>query len=160
VPQGERPSFAYPRPLSPDFWRAYGEPLHDFLDAARLLQRTLRLLNEARDPSDPEDDPHEIARWELRRLNRLVASLSPSLHFVDGEFRQRWSSPSLLGSYAMMALLDIEGRRVRACAECGRLFVTDAYQTRYCSPAHSNRARKRTYRSRQRLSSPDGETGE
>lgn len=158
TPENERETFAYPRPLSPEFWRAYGEPLHDFLDSARLLQRVLRLLAYARETDDPEDEPERIARWELRRLNRLVAAVSPALHFADGEFRQRWSSPSLLGSYAMMALLDLSGHRVRACAECGRLFVTDAHQTRYCTRAHSNRARKRAYR--QRLASADDKTGE
>jgi hypothetical protein len=148
TPTAERETFQYPRPLSPEFWRTYGEPLYDFLDSARLLQRVLRLLAYARETEDPEDNPERIAQRELQRLNRIVATVSPALYFVEGNLRQRWSSPSLLASYAMMALLDLSGNRVRACAECGRLFVTDAYQTRYCSPAHSNRARKRAYKRR------------
>jgi hypothetical protein len=153
-------TFAYPIPLSPAFWRAYAEPVHAFIESAQLLSLALRLLDEARFPREPDDDPAHIARLGLRRLNGLVSPLSPSLHFIDGELRQRWASPSLLASYAMMALLDLEGRRIRACAECGRVFATDAYQTRYCTPAHANRARKRKHRSRLSARPADGKTVE
>jgi len=152
--------------MTQEFWRAYAEPLDSFLESARLLEGALRLLKEAQreaqSPSDPEDDPAALAQRALPRLNRLVAAVSPSLKFGDGVFRQRWSSPSLLASYTMMALLDLADDRVRACAECGRLFVTDAYQTVYCSPLHASRARKRAYRSKLKSdgNSPHGKTGE
>jgi len=147
-------TFAYPLPLSRAFWHTYAEPVRDFIEAAQLLARALRMLDEARFSREKADDPIKLARLGLRRLNRLVTPLSPSLHFVDNGFRQRWTSPSLLASFAMMALLDLEGSRVRACFECGRVFVTDAYQTRFCSQAHANRWRKRQSRLRAKSNGP------
>jgi hypothetical protein len=154
-----RGTFQYPQPLSPDFWRGYAEHLHDFLDAAWTLHHALRMLHEAREPTEPDDDPARIARFELRRMNRLMDSVTPFLAFDAAQrtFHQRWSSPSLLASFALMASLDLTQKRVRACAECGALFVTEAYQTRYCRPEHSERARKRAYRARRRKRDDSGQ---
>jgi hypothetical protein len=151
VAEEARETAQYPAPLSVKFWREYGEHLSDFLEAAGLLRHSLRMLHEAREASEPEE-PAQIARFELRRLNRLIESVTPLVTFDAAErvFQHRWSSPSLLASFALMASIDLTQKRVRACAECGALFVTDAHQTRYCRPAHAERARKRAYRARQR----------
>src|SRR5262249_17832760 len=114
-----------------------------------------------RKSSDPEDDPIEVAKRELRKLNRVVSPVSQLLVFDGKTFRQRWSSPSLLASYGMMALLDLAGERLKSCWECGRLFTASSYQARYCSSAHASKARKRAHRLNQAgPNSPHGKTGD
>jgi endogenous inhibitor of DNA gyrase (YacG/DUF329 family) len=50
-----------------------------------------------------------------------------------------------------MAWLDLTaGGRVADCDECGRPYVTGAYQARYCSARCRNTAVKRAYRGRLR----------
>jgi hypothetical protein len=139
----ERSTYAYPMPISDQFWRRYGEPLDAFLDAAQALRDALR-------DTDTIDGKPRTERG-LAALNALVAPIGPSIVREDGHFRQQWRCPSLLASFAMMALLDLTGeRRVRACEVCGSTFVSAVSRARYCSVRCRRRAEQRVYRRRRR----------
>jgi hypothetical protein len=151
VPARERETWAYPIPLSEDFWRHYAEPLDDFLFAVLGLRQTLERLTTSK--SRPhENDAQTSIEGDIQSLQRLVASVSPTLKRPRrGGFAQQWHSSSLLGSLAMMALLDLtEQRRVVACRVCDRVFVTSAWQGRYCSPRCRWTAQKRASRAKKR----------
>ena len=98
-----------------------------------------------------DDDRRAI--WNgMKALNALVSPASSALWPLrDGSFEQRWVSPSLLASLAMMVLQDLtEHRRILRCTTCGRIFVSAAYQAQYCSAKCRSTAQKRAYRERVR----------
>ncbi len=83
-------------------------------------------------------------------LHALTRTIRPTLLPIDGVLRQEWLSTSLLGSLAMMALLDLtEQRRILTCETCGGVFVTKAYQARYCTDRCRYTAKKQRHRARQ-----------
>lgn len=112
-------STIYPMPLSEPFWRSYAEPVSQFVDWARTLESALTIMG-----SVPG----------LAWLHTLVNPVTPSVvRRSKDKYERVWLSPSLIGSLAMMALLDqTEGRITRQC-DCGRLFVSSAYQAKCCS---------------------------
>jgi len=85
-------------------------------------------------------------------MHALLAAVSPILdRGKQDQWKQQWRSMSLLGSFAMMALLDLtEGRRIHECPVDKRMFVADAWQVRYCSPRCRHTAQKRAYRLKKR----------
>ena len=84
-------------------------------------------------------------------LHALTRTIRPTLLPSDGVLRQEWLSTSLLGTLAMMVLLDLtERRRILTCEKCGGVFVTKAYQARYCSDRCRFTAQKRRHRARQK----------
>jgi hypothetical protein len=164
VPAQERETWAYPLPLSDEFWTLYAEPLNDFLGGAATLRAALEHLKVP--PAAPGSDPtrREIKEWYdvevvkigVARLNALVAPSRLIVAREDGNvLRQHWSSPSLFGSFALMALQDLtERRRLITCAgvRCGKVFVSSAYQATYCSNACRWVGEKRTQRETKRNS--------
>jgi hypothetical protein len=151
VAPDERATYAYPVPESDAFWATYGEPVGWLLGAANQLRGAV--LELSADPLVVEESPMDfVYRLEsaMRALHILLAPVQPSLTVGDaGEFRQTWRTRSLLSSFAMMALLDLtERRRVLTCRPCGRVFVSGAYQARYCSERCRATAQKRAYRAR------------
>ena len=103
-------------------------------------------------------DATEAGSQDLGRIRRgmdilhaLTRTVRPTLLPSDGVLRQEWLSTSLLGTLAMMALLDLtEQRRILTCETCGGVFVTKAYQARYCSDRCRFTAQKRRHRARQK----------
>ena len=154
----ERETFPYPLPMSNDFWNLYSEPVDAFYNGAMALRDAVSGLAHIK-PLDKttEDDEIWLGRG-LRILEALIAPVSPALNpLSDGTFEQRWISPSLLASYAMMVLQDLtEQRRLRRCEVCGKLFTSAAYQARYCSDTCRHTAQKRRYRAKLR-EKQDGE---
>ena len=145
------PTYRYPRPLTPEFWRAYAEPVEEFVLAATQLADAIERLGTAKPLNDATDGDRQTLRDGMDKLQSLVRTVTPAVvPTPEGSLRQEWISTSLLGSFAMMALLDLtESRRVVACESCGGLFVTKAYQARYCSSTCRFRVQKRRHRSRQ-----------
>jgi hypothetical protein len=143
-PAGEYP---WPVPLSAKFWRLYAEPFEDFLWAMISFKAMLFDLAGTGQAS-------EVAGRKQGRdqMHALLASVSPVLdRGKQGGWKQQWASMSLLGSFAMMALLDLtEGWRVRECPVDRRTFVADAWQARYCSARCRRTAQKRAYRSKKK----------
>lgn len=144
VPEDESETYPYPMPGSEEFWALYAESEEAFMEgmgAFGLAQRHFL----------PSDMGGDVSKG-LEILNDLVGTSSPALELnPEGLVEKRWVSPSLLGMFAMMFLLNLqEGHRVLICNVCGRLFVSAAYQARYCSSTCSNRAQKRVYRKRKK----------
>lgn len=152
VGNDERETFPYPLPMSKEFWDLYSEPVDEFLNGAMALRDAVSGLAHIK-PLDKatEDDNQQLGRG-IRTLHALVAPVSPTLNpLSDGSFEQRWVSPSLLASYAMMVLQDLtEQRRILRCEVCGKLFTSAAYQARYCSDTCRHTAQKRRYRAKKR----------
>jgi hypothetical protein len=152
VPESEHETFAYPMPRTREFWEAYAEPVEDFLAGAGAFYRALAALRQTK-PRDQFTDA-EAAQFShgLHALHTLVAPVRPVvLPWQDGSLQLRWLAPSLLASFAMMAVQDLtEHRQIRSCERCGGLFASAAYQARYCSTRCRQTAQKRTYRRRQR----------
>lgn len=141
----------YPLPLTAEFWRAYGEPVDDFLDAALALYEALDAL---RAPATGRAGAESRAVG-IQRLNALVAPIAPhlALRTDRGEppFEQRWASPSLLATFALMALQDLAaGMRPEHCSRCGTLFMTASPLGRYCSNTCRYTAQKRAQRDHKR----------
>jgi hypothetical protein len=138
----------WPVPLSPEFWHLYAEPFEDFLWAMITFRTVLH------DLADTGRRTKAVRRAAGRAgLHGLLASVSPVLmQSQERQWAQRWVSMSLLGSFAMMALLDLtEGWRLRECPMCRRPFVSDAWQARYCCVRCRLRAQKRAHRAKKRL---------
>ncbi len=152
VPEAERETYPYPLPGTEAFWRIYAEPVEDFVATATLFLTAVKFLGEIGRAGDgPQSDSGEI-RGRMDMLLRLLDPVGPAVGLTeDGTFRQVWCASTLLGAYAMMALLDLtEQRRPLVCTICGKLFVTKAYQGIYCSATCRQTAQKRRYRARQR----------
>lgn len=130
--------FECPRPLSPEFWRIYSEPVVDFLAHA------LEFVNIIWQLSNPPGTA------DLSRLEWFLEPAGVGLSVEsDRSMREQWICPSLLSSFARMALQDhVSGMRVQLCDSCHRTFVTGSYQGRYCTQACAWRHRKRRARAR------------
>lgn len=136
VPEPDRETYAYPMPYSAEFWAAYAEPIEEFLIAARFLRDAFmaasgkRLRRGRPRSSDLEPRPGPSM------LNALVAPAGPILVGSRSTYEQRLVAPSLLGSLALMAQLDLAGhRRFLRCrnSRCSKLFVGNTAQSTYCS---------------------------
>jgi|GEM_PF-5392853 len=125
-----RPHFRVPEPLTPLFWRGYGEPLLEFVSVVRHFSTMI---------SDP-----------AKQQNGLDSYLSDTGSvFVGGEegFNLQTRATSLLGYYAHMIGADLSGGfTTRSCESCGRPFLSNRYQAKYCSNICQMRQQKRNYR--------------
>lgn len=155
VPARDRATYAYPVPLSEEFWTGYGEPVEDFLAVTTFYAKTLEdLAPEPREGETLLDYAPRIAEAQTA-LFSLIAGVHPTLDVTDdARWARAWRAKSLLAAYAMMAYLDItDGKRILACEVCGKPFVSGAYQARYCSARCRKAATQRAYRSRHRQDS-------
>jgi hypothetical protein len=153
VPDEERETYDYPLPNTESFWHLYAEPVHDFVEAAGLMLRAVQVLGSLGESPTTSGTKGQLGEDPLFTLNLLLGSVGPAAVLSDqGLVDRRWNATSLLGSFAMMALEDLaEQRAPRTCGNCGKLFVTRAYQGRYCSDTCRGTAQKRRYRERKRL---------
>lgn len=151
VPHMERNNYPYPSPGSAEFWRFYAEPVDDFVDTAILLLEVIQQLGKAQEQHGTPKGQKK-AQTALYGLNRLLGPTGPTASLSDsGEIMEAWHTPSLLGAFAMMVLADLsEQRWPRTCVNCGKLFVTKAYQGKYCSKTCRYAVQKRTYRQKLR----------
>jgi hypothetical protein len=152
VPGDQRDVYNYPVPLSREFWEQYAEPVEEFAQAAATFAEALAPL-----AGPPIWLSHNISSEQRERLRdgqkRLNALLLPVYTILtvdsDGVPRERWQSHSLLATCALMARQDLlERRRIINCRSCGRVFVTNAHQARYCSQTCRNRDSQRAWRAR------------
>jgi hypothetical protein len=153
IPDEEQDNFAYPEPLSEDFWGMYAEPAITILNLGVFLLETLRKLNPDYEQGERFLDFAMRTAEGDRRLYSLLAGVQPAVGDMTADLRYRraWRTKSLLASFAMMAYLDItDDKRILVCDEDQRPFVSGAYQARYCSERCRRRAIKRAYRQRVR----------
>ena len=96
----------------------------------------------------------EQAQAKLR-AERVIHALSvpvrPMLYRTGPGYGLGWACHSLLGSFAMMAMLDLSGARQLECASptCRNLFVSKAVKARYCTTVCRRTEQMRKYRARQ-----------
>jgi len=131
-------------------WQLYAEPLEDFLSGARELQEVLTAMRVHRSPK--LRTLHEIATGG--GLPMMIQGMSAptgiaALFRKSGGVKLNWVGGSLLASFAMMMLEDLSSGRALQCP-CGQLFVSSAYQTRYCSPRRRWRFEQRKFRRNRR----------
>ena len=147
VAEHERELHGYPSPGTDEFWRAYAEPVEEFFRAASQFDQALAILQgleaKARITSDERDDILDA----MSTLEDLSGQLSLEVS-KNWTLRQRWSTHSLLGAYATMAIQDLSAQVLHACDECGHLFVSTAHQARFCSDLCRRRVDMRKYRKR------------
>lgn len=125
---------AYFPPLSVPFWQDYAEPVDVFLRTAATLRDAV--LKAAQVP--PESERQQVAQFRgaRDRLEGFLGSVNPTLVTNGNSLEQRWSGQSLLGVIAMMAVQDlVSNRRLLMCQarRCKKMFLSAAYQARYCS---------------------------
>jgi hypothetical protein len=157
VPASQKDSYGYPLPLSDAFWTMYGEPLDDFLAVAALFSGTLQDLDPDRHAGEDEADALDRRVRANDTFSGLVLGVHPTFDLTRESCRRSWRAKSLLGSFAMMAYLDLtEGKAVRTCDVCAKPFVSGAYQARYCSARCRQTATQRSYRLRARQRPDDG----
>ena len=150
VPHDQRESYRYPVPLTQKFWALYHEPIEEFIDTAALLEEHLTTLAKDRE-TVPGFTIRSVDNYALaiHALNEYVETVRWHLQQTPNGMVQRWASPSLFASLVLMALQDVAGaKRPRICLTCRRLFVSPAYQARYCSVRCRYTMNKRTYRKR------------
>lgn len=149
VPAQEVESYSYPTPLTKEFWLQYAEPVRDFILVGRYFAEAVIQLS-----GDPKDFRSEFGAMVTvpharRTLNSLIRTTAPALAPErKGTYQRRWRSPSLLGMLAMMATQDLLGERHLYRCPCGRVISSSYPETKYCSPQHRDRYRKREQRRR------------
>ena len=151
VPHDQWESYCYPQPLSEKFWALYCEPVEEFMDTATWLKEELTTLAEGRETTDDGRAVSYLDDYALtiHALNDRVGTVRWFLQQRPDGFVQRWGSPSLFTSLVLMALQDVAGaKRPLICRTCRGLFVSPAYQARYCSVRCRHTMNKRTYRKR------------
>lgn len=143
-------TFDCPAPHSKEFWAVYSEPVEAIQFWAIAFASTCRRLYEQKHP---------------RRATGLWSYLAPLTITIscnsDGRLVESWNSPSLLCTFARMALQDaMAGYTLQSCESCGTPFVRQNPRALYCSPTCGFRFRKRRARSLTASSSQeDSENG-
>jgi hypothetical protein len=140
VTASEVETFLYPCPGTPNFWKLYAEPLDEFVGAVLRLKSALTAVAErgGKGPS-PTD-----------AFAPLVGPVGMAVEAgADAVLDTRWIYPTLLASLSGMIVQDRSAnRRPRRCQStpCNNLFVSSAWQAKYCSSRCSKRAEMRAYR--------------
>lgn len=135
------PTWPVPPPTSIEFWRSYGEPVSMMMFAAQELASSIEHL------TAPTGDKR--GRFARERLNVLAAPAAPAVVDTAEGLTLGWDSPSLLASFATMAISDAAGgASAVVCQTCGAPFLTSAYQARYCSSRCKETARTRRRRAK------------
>lgn len=150
---------AFAKPDTEDFWRCYGEPLEDFLGAARLLRDAVRNLDTARKdttrraPHVLDANTEGVRSWGLDVLNRLVGSVGVALRWDQADLRYvlGWTTRSLLATLAMLALQDMAGgQHLGKCEVCEKFFIATDLKARFCSSRCYATSTKRRTRANRR----------
>jgi hypothetical protein len=136
----------YPDPGTDAFWSEYGEPLNGFVSAVTALVDPLEGLEDWEGPTGDYRDDNALRA--LGQINGAASVVSPAgMLLAEGGKTIAWTSPSLLGLYAVMLLEDITGgQRVMHCPTCGGVFLSGAHQAKFCSSTCRATHHKREWR--------------
>jgi hypothetical protein len=145
-----RNDLSIPRPCSESFWREYAEPICNFTRWAVRFCEAVEIAGNYGGPDLASKKELSSVNEALYFLEGLSQSIGTSAAFETGtsHLRRSMVSPSLLASFAEMALRDLENdRRARRCATCEAFFVSDDVRAQYCSPRCRNTMQRRRQRS-------------
>jgi len=150
-------AYPYPLPTSRAFWQSYAEPVDEFLLTAQVFHEALAELIR-------ENHLSEKSKGRLfdskHSLNDFLFSACPTVELSEKEgLHQQWTSPSLIGCYAFMALQDLTAPRRRQfwCPNCGGLVLGGHPKAEYCSDRCRNTAKMRRKRAKLDPAQPDRE---
>lgn len=150
IPPDQRATYSYPHPLDEHFFRIYGEPIDEFLRAARELTEPLATIAASKSAQHQDFGPFSPFANAIRQLNGLAATIGSQFWpGEDGTLHERWVAPTLIASLARMALRHLAGgMEVRVCENptCHKLYASSAYQARYCSERCRHTVNKRAVR--------------
>jgi len=124
---GSREEYFYPRPGEPRFWMEYAEHLSYFIIWTKNFYEALTEIS-GFSPAQPNDLQAVRANEAMYLLESLASSVSTTIEIETGSrrFLKKWRSPSLLSSFAMMAIEDMAaGYWVRICQTCSGAFCTN-----------------------------------
>lgn len=148
----EAETFEYPHPYDEAFWRLYEEPVSEFMQAAAIIAEALRKIADCRGDPKTNFGPLSDYAFALGTLNGCTTSIR--MYFSpepDGTASMQWRAPTLFSSLALRALYDLTREAYpRRCQACKTLFVSTAWQARYCSETCRSRINKRAQRQAQR----------
>lgn len=152
VKPAEANTHPYPRPLSATFWKVYAEPVWELVRTIAYFHQVLeRLTRGPHEEESPEDIRARLERG-TRELETLIMPVGPVLRLTQEQaYRQEWTAPSLLATFAMMVVNDLTGgQTLHSCEVCHNLFTSDAWQAKYCSKRCRWTAQQRSYRMKRR----------
>jgi hypothetical protein len=144
IPESTRETYDYPSPAMPGFWKLYCEPVEVFLSAAIAVAESIRAATPPPRAKKRRRNVNVGAFDEgIGMLNGLLGTVSPSIYRTKrGVIEQRWVAPSLIATFAMMALQDATGHVVRLCAFCKLPFQKASVRAQFCSDTCRDAARK------------------
>ena len=144
-------SWPFPSFADAAFWRLYGESVSWFVTAAGLLADAVDMIAQLREADSPTS--RETLDAMHQQINALAAPAAPALRSSGSGSEMRWTTPSLLSSYAIMTAIDLAGGAdVRRCGVCGSPFITATGWANYCSTTCRKTQNRRVNRKRERLS--------
>ena len=142
-------TYRYPLPHSEEFWRFYAEDVNQFLDCARGFGEMVRAVGQYRPADQISEQEKRKVEAAMKGLQILAADTSLTLMGNnDGTFLPGWTSGSLIGAYALMALCDAAEGLLNVCDRCGHVFVSSAGRARFCSPRCRKTWLQRAWRER------------
>jgi hypothetical protein len=150
VSADDRDSYQYPPVFGPEFWRQYAEPVSEFVGGVKMFRKAVDALRNLGSRSRPSPEKMQ----ELLRAEHVIHALSepvrPMLYRTGSGYGLGWACHSLLGTFAMMAMLDLSGARLIECANpsCRSLFVSKAVKALYCTTSCRGTEQVRKYRNR------------
>ena len=153
VPDGVSNPDAYPYPLptSRAFWQSYAEPVDEFLLTAQAFHEALADIENLHRKTKHSDEEQGRLFDGIHSFNDFLFGAFPTVQLSEtGELQQQWTSPSLMGHYAFMALQDLTASRRRQfwCPTCAGLVLGGHPKAEYCSDRCRNTAKMRRKRAK------------
>jgi hypothetical protein len=140
VTAAEAETYLYPCPGTPSFWKLYAEPVDEFVGAVLRLKSAIKAVTEQGGTGTSPTDA----------FAPLVGPVGMAVDAsADSVLDTRWIYPTLLASLSGMVARDLSAkRRLRRCAAppCANMYVSTAWQSKYCSTTCGKRMEMRAYR--------------
>jgi hypothetical protein len=152
IRESERETYPYPLPTSEGFWKLYAEPLRDFLSSAWAFHNALDSIRKSYSGELTEREWMEF-RWGIDGLNDFASGEARPLEFIrPREFAEGFTTPSLIGAYAVMAKQDLadHAKKLFRCQNCDQLVAGAHPRAQYCSDRCKGTAQKRQQRASRR----------
>jgi hypothetical protein len=134
VPAAKSETYAYPLPLSRQFFSQYAEPFGEIVEVARAFADAIETAQ---------------ADGDLHLLDYFLSANTPAgERDREGRLRARFVANSLVSMCAICAVQELGGKWLRRCEGCGELYLGEQINARF-RPGHQQcaaRIRKRDQR--------------